>query len=102
MAIVTLAEAKSHLRVEFDDDDEDIEAYVDAAQAHLETMLGYEIAEEFEAPPADLKEAVRQIAARFYENREAVVTGTIATELPIGVQDIVRSRRRYTFDVADE
>ena len=38
--------------------------------------------------------AVTLIAANFYENRTAVVTGTIATELPLGVQYILNRHRR--------
>lgn len=39
--------------------------------------------------PALLKLAVRLLAAHFYENREAVVTGTIATELPLALRSIL-------------
>lgn len=39
--------------------------------------------------PQDLIQALRLLVAFYYENRDAVVTGTIATELPLGYQNIV-------------
>jgi uncharacterized phiE125 gp8 family phage protein len=44
---------------------------------------------EGEAP--DLEMAVLMLGAHYYHNREAVVTGTIATELPLGVAAICHS-----------
>ena len=102
MAIVTLSDMKAHLGVTLEADDALITDKIDAAQAHLETLLGYEIDEEFQTVPADLKEAVRQLAAHMFENREAVVVGVSAMELPIGLWDVVRNRRRYSFDGGDE
>lgn len=39
----------------------------------------------FESPPTQLVQAALMLAAHWFANREAVVTGTIATELPLGV-----------------
>lgn len=39
--------------------------------------------------PAALKAAMLLIIGHYYENRESVVTGTIATELPMAVQSLV-------------
>ncbi|CAN7499839.1 head-tail connector protein [Mesorhizobium caraganae] len=96
MAIVSLAEQKAHMRVDFNDDDALIQAQIDAAQAHLEQLLGYEIEEEFETVPNDLVEAIMQLAASWYENREATSTDA-PRETPIGMWDVVRERRNYTF-----
>ncbi|TIL94799.1 MAG: phage gp6-like head-tail connector protein [Mesorhizobium sp.] len=96
MAIVTLGEQKAHMHVDFTDDDAAIEAQIDAAQSHLEQLLGYEIEEEFETVPSDLTEAVKQLAATWYENREATSVD-VPGELPMGMWDIVRERRNYTF-----
>lgn len=41
------------------------------------------------AVPADLKHALKLLIGHWSENREAVVTGTIATELPLAVQALV-------------
>ncbi|QIA23098.1 head-tail connector protein [Mesorhizobium sp. AA22] len=100
MAIVTLAEQKAHLGVTLDSDDDLISAQIDAAQAHIEQLLGFVIAEEFASPlvvPADLIGAVMTLAAHLFENREATVVGISAMELPLGVWDVVRERRNYSF-----
>lgn len=96
MAIVSLAEQKTHMRVDFEEDNAPIQALIDAAQAHLEQLLGYEIETEFPTVPSDLTEAVMQLAASWYENREAT-SGDVPGELPLGMWDIVRERRNYTF-----
>lgn len=102
MAIVTLADVKAHLGVTLDDDDTLITGKIDAAQALLEQLLGYTIEAEFpSAVPADLCEAVRQLAAHMYENREATTVGVSAAELPLGVWDIVASRRNYSWADSD-
>jgi len=47
--------------------------------------------------PGDLREAVMQVAAHYYENREATLVGVSASLLPLGVQAILRERRNYSF-----
>lgn len=47
--------------------------------------------------PADLRQAVRVIAAHMYEHREHVVTGTIASELPTHVMDWLSQHRNVGF-----
>jgi uncharacterized phiE125 gp8 family phage protein len=44
-------------------------------------------------PPA-LKQAVLMLIAHLFENREAVVTGTIVSELPLGLQSLINLYRR--------
>jgi uncharacterized phiE125 gp8 family phage protein len=39
--------------------------------------------------PEDLRAAIKSLAAHFYENREAVVIGAGAAELPLGVRDML-------------
>lgn len=100
MAIVTLADQKAHLGVTLDSDDALISAQIDAAQAHLEQLLGFVISEKFASPlvvPDDLVGAVKTLAAHLYENREATVVGVSAQEIPFGVWDVVRERRNYSF-----
>lgn len=47
--------------------------------------------------PADvdenLKQAIRMLTAHWYENRETVVTGTISTALPFGVETLISPLR---------
>lgn len=96
MAIVELAEAKAHLAITDDTDDLLISSKIDAAQAHLERWLGYEIATEYPVPPADLKEAVLQLTAHWYENREATVVGVSAALMPFSLREIISGRRKWS------
>lgn len=93
---ITVAEAKEHLRVLDDADDAFIIAKIEAAIAHLERLLGFTIEEEYEVPPADIKQAVLALMAHWYENREA--TGENVFEVPMGVWDVVRERRTYAWE----
>lgn len=96
MAIIDLVAAKAHLNILFDDDDTLIEGKIEAAQAHLESLLGFAIEEEFEVAPGDLKQATLALVAHFYENREA--TGENLFEAPHSVWDVVRERRSYAWE----
>jgi len=100
MAIITLDEMKEHLAWTDDlgtDDDAVIQRCVDGAQMLIEAHLGHSIAETYDTTPAPLGVAVAMLAAHFYENREAVVTGTIATPLPWAVDSIVDAYRDRSF-----
>lgn len=97
--IIELRTVKEHLGVTISCDDMIIAGKIRAAQDHIERLLGYKIEEEFdpaEVPPS-LIEAVLQLAAHWYENREATVVGVSAQTLPLGVQDIVREYRGWSF-----
>lgn len=104
--IVDLAIVKAQLNITFSTDDALLEHKIAAAQAHIETLLGFKIEERFppteaEPPvatvPADLKEAVCLLAAHWYVNREATLIGVTAEELPFGVWAIINEYRAYRF-----
>ncbi len=106
MAVVDLAMAKFHLNITSDADDALISGKLEAAQAFIEQQLGFTLAEEFpdtddlEFPatvPADLVEAVLQMTAHYYENREASLVGVSASLLPFGVRDILNGRRNWSW-----
>lgn len=72
----------------------------DAAQNHIERMLGYRIDAMFGGlvlPPVPeaLKEAVLQLACWWFSNREAA--DDRERDLPFGVKDIVNEYRGWTF-----
>lgn len=100
--IVTVEEMKQQLGFTDDMgtlDDELLERKIEAAQAHIERLLGYKLADEFpgNAVPADLKEAIRLLTAHWYENREASIIGVSAQEIPYGIRDIIREHRNWSF-----
>lgn len=100
--IVTVPELKK--QVNFTDDlgsadDQLFERKLAAAQDHIERLLGFKIEVTYpdEVPPA-LAEAVCQLAAHWYENREASVVGVAVATIPFGVEQIVNEYREYSFD----
>jgi hypothetical protein len=103
MAVVELAEMKAELGILDSVDDALISAKIDAAQAHLEALLGYRLEDRFppsDSPasstvPADLVGAVKMLAAGWYENRESSLVGVSGMEVPHGVWEIVDNRRNY-------
>lgn len=104
MAIVTLADLKGQLNFTPDlgtEDDALLLAKIDAAQDHVERMLGFRIAATFggqdqDPIPPSLAEAVLQLAAHWYENRETASPEGLR-EVPFGVSEIVSSYREWSF-----
>jgi len=43
--------------------------------------------------PAKVKQAIFLLVAHWYENRQSVVTGTIATEVPLGIHSLLNPHR---------
>ena len=75
---------------------------LDGAQNHIERLLGFKIevmfgGEDQEPVPPALALAVLQLAAWWYEQREAALTGGAAAEVPFGVAQIVNEYREFTF-----
>ena len=102
MAIGALPDMLAQLALTADAPPEDlalVSAKAEAAQNHIERLLGYRIEEAFggvdqEQVPAALKEAVMQLAAWWFENREAVSDSRV---LPFGVTEIVNEYREWSF-----
>lgn len=96
--IVTLSEMMDQLALTTDAPAEDLAlvgAKIAAAQGHVERLLGFAIEERYlSAPPPALKEAVMQLAAWWFENREAV---SDSRALPFGVEDIVNEYKDWAF-----
>ena len=108
MPVISLTTARHHLR-DPDDDDEYLELLIEAAEGQAMDYLN----RRFYADQLTLDEAVaagdagdrpmvsnKQIAAacllilgHLYANREDVVTGTIATELPKGSEALLTPHR---------
>jgi uncharacterized phage protein (predicted DNA packaging) len=103
MAILEIDQLKEHLSFTDDIGDVDnalLQRILNAAQNHIERLLGYSIEDQFggegqEPVPPVLVEAVSQLAAWWYENREAA--SDTARVLPFGVTEIVNEYREFTF-----
>lgn len=69
MSHITLQQAKQHLRVEHDDEDDLIQTYIDAAEDWIAKRCG-----EFEDFPKALVAATLLFVGDLYENREIQFT----------------------------
>lgn len=96
MSIVTVPEAKAHMNIVSDDDDALIAAKIDAAEAWVGAYLGTPLA-ELAPVPEPVKEAVRQLVAHLYENREASITGVTMTDVSPGMFDLLAPYREWSF-----
>jgi hypothetical protein len=67
--MISLEEAKTHIRVIGTDDDAEITAMIATATAHVENYL--ETAYTAETAPAPVKSAALLLVGDLYENREA-------------------------------
>ena len=93
--ILTLAEVKTHLRVGSDtSEDSLITTYITAAREFAE---GYQnrvfVGEEAETMNGIEKAACLLLIGHFYENRQAVVLGVTAAEVPFAVKALLDIRR---------
>ncbi len=98
--IVTLTEIRAHLALTGDQTQDDmlIQGKLDAAHSLIERILGFRILDRFVTPdlvPADLREAILQLTAWWYENREAVMER--GAPLPFGVAEIIEAHRDWSF-----
>ena len=86
--IITTNDLRDHLGLPEGQDEALLTAKIEAAQAAVEQYVGSTLDDTAAAP---LKEAVRQLAAHLYENREGQA-------LPLGVFDLVGPyRTEWTF-----
>lgn len=96
-----LAKVKLQARVETDEEDELVKDYVAAALFHVEQhcdikLIDGEPSTDSEVTMApDIWQAVYLLVAHWYANREAVVTGTIATTVPLGFERLLWYRKRF-------
>ena len=87
--MVTLEEAKAHLRVDFDDDNSAIEKMLESAVDHLSSIDVDMTADPL--PPA-LNQAVLLLVGHFYMNREATTAEQIRFT-PLGVDRLIAPYR---------
>lgn len=98
--MLDLPRIKQQLRVEHDAEDDLILGYNAAAFEYIEQYCGRKIVptptlpEEMELTPA-LEQAALLLITHWYTHREAVVTGTITSELPLGVESLLWLKRAF-------
>lgn len=97
-----LSDLKDHCNVTDSADDVVLSRLLSAAKSHVQRLLGFQLddAEEFpDGTPVDLELAVLQLAADWYENREASLVGVSSMAIPFGVREIIAEYRRYSFGI---
>ncbi|CAB5583348.1 Phage gp6-like head-tail connector protein [Pseudomonas putida] len=99
--MIDLATVKMHLRVDGDEEDALIGGYVAAAKAHVEQHCDRKLVETDPVEPeemgltSDVEQAVLLLVGHWYANREAVVIGTSASEVPLAVDRLLWYRKRF-------
>lgn len=98
MLLITVAEAKAQCRIEPDEVDEDalLTGLIEAAISHIQSDINKPLVaggEEGQALTSALKLAALLLIGHWYTNREAVVTGTIATTLPLAYESLIHPYR---------
>ena len=81
---IELAEVKLHCRIDGDDEDLLIQAYIDAALEVCQKHIGKRFDNGLEFTPA-IKVGCMMFVSHLYENRELVNIGNITTEIPLTI-----------------
>jgi hypothetical protein len=92
--MLTLDDAKAHLNVTTDVDDALITAKLAAATEWTALYTGAEITD---TTPKAVNEAILQLTAHLYANREASLVGVTAQSLPMGFLDLLEPYRAWCF-----
>lgn len=98
--IITLAEAKEYLRIEYSDDDYLITTIITAAHEWALSHCGHTLDKDPDdpcstEPPKKFKLGLLYLVHHWYENRELVAMGnTIPREVPFTITAIFAQARR--------
>ncbi len=97
--ILTLDEAKQHLRIdwEFQNEDMMIEELIGVAEADIAGRLHYDtLSDKFpdEAYPLPVKQAAKLLVAHYYENREPVAFAS-SSKVPMMIDSLLAPYVRY-------
>lgn len=91
--LLSMSLIKKHLRVDSSDEDDLIEIYAESAMAWALWYCDNPELVEVTDFPASFKSALLLLVGHSYANREAVLVGTAAEVLPMGVVPLLWSSR---------
>jgi len=86
---------KAQLNLDHDLDDDLLVGKLTTAQVWVGSYIGKPIA-EMDTVPATISEAVLQLAATWYEQREAVSYGSSGETVPFGVYELLAGHRAWS------
>jgi hypothetical protein len=99
--MISTADLRSHLNITNTDDDLLLDSKIAAASEWVSLYTAIPDPDpDADGPcviPAPVKEAVRQLAAHLYENREATLVGVTSQSLPFGLLDLLMPYRAWVF-----
>ena len=95
MPAITLDQAKAHLNVTLDADDALLTDKLAAAKAWVSAYTAGD--PDADTAPAPIREAVLQLTAWLYAQREAGLVGVTAQDLPFGFLDLLAPYRAFAF-----
>lgn len=105
--MLDIATLKKHCRIDagMTEDDDLLVIYSQAAAQHVADTTDRTLYEAAEDVPADdeyplvmndaIRSAILLMVGHWYENREAVIVGTSASELPLAVERLLHPYRVY-------
>ncbi|WP_109514769.1 head-tail connector protein [Pseudomonas ovata] len=98
--MIDLLLVKAHLRIDGTEEDLLIGAYVDAAVEYVQQHCDRRIVETPEdagqmALTKDVEQAILLLVGHWYANREDVVVGVSVNQVPMGVQALLWTRKRF-------
>ncbi|QGM46659.1 head-tail connector protein [Methylocystis heyeri] len=98
MSILTLDDFKAHANIITTDEDAMIQGKIDAAEAWVGSFIGQSLSSYPTQPPdAPIMEAVKQLAAHLYNNRESVFVGTSIADNCPGLSGLLAPYRQWNF-----
>lgn len=98
--MIDLALVKEHLRVDDAEDDSLIGAYLNAAIEYVQQHCDRRIVDAPEtaaqmALTDDVQQAILLLVGHWYANREDVVVSATANRVPMGVEALLWTRKRF-------
>lgn len=93
--LLPIGTIRQHLRVDHESEDALIELYAESALAWALWYCDNPSLSSAESIPPSFKAAMLLMIGHSYSNREAVVTGVAAAELPMAVESLLWSSRNW-------